>query len=117
MAEDNRTEQATPRKREKAREEGRVAISRDLTAGLAFGAAALVAQALWPRAGKEFARLSQWTFTLAGAQDLDAHCLSQMAQAWGARMVDCGECGHINAESGLGEWPEGQALLHTLMKD
>lgn len=83
MADDNRTEQATPRKREKAREEGRVAISRDLTAGLAFGAAALVAQALWPRAGKEFARISQWTFTLAGARDLDAHCLTQMAQAWG----------------------------------
>ena len=42
---------------------------------------------------------------------------TQLAQAWGARVVDCGERGHINAESGLGDWPEGQALLHTLMKD
>nr|WP_254068095.1 alpha/beta fold hydrolase [Acidovorax sp. SRB_14] len=40
-----------------------------------------------------------------------------LAGAWGARFVDCGERGHINAESGLGDWPEGRALLATLMKD
>ena len=27
-----------------------------------------------------------------------------LAQAWGARFVDYCECGHINAESGLGDW-------------
>lgn len=37
-----------------------------------------------------------------------------MAQAWGARFIDCGERGHINAESGLQDWPEGQALLAGL---
>ena len=40
-----------------------------------------------------------------------------LAQAWGARFVDYGERGHINAESGLGDWPDGHALLHTLLKD
>ena len=40
-----------------------------------------------------------------------------LAQAWGARFIDGGESGHINAESGLADWPEGHALLHTLLKD
>lgn len=38
------------------------------------------------------------------------------AAAWGSRHVDIGEAGHINAESGLGEWPEGYALLRELMR-
>ncbi|MDZ7864994.1 RBBP9/YdeN family alpha/beta hydrolase [Acidovorax sp.] len=37
-----------------------------------------------------------------------------MARAWGARFIDHGERGHINAESGLADWPEGQALLAGL---
>lgn len=37
-----------------------------------------------------------------------------LARDWGARFVDLGERGHINAESGLGDWPEGLALLHEL---
>jgi hypothetical protein len=37
------------------------------------------------------------------------------AQAWGSRFIDHGRCGHINAESGLGSWPEGHLLLHDLM--
>ncbi len=37
------------------------------------------------------------------------------AQAWGADLVDAGELGHINADSGLGDWPQGQALLDTLL--
>lgn len=39
---------------------------------------------------------------------------SALAQAWGSRLVDLGECGHINAESGLGHWPQGRALLLEL---
>jgi predicted alpha/beta hydrolase family esterase len=31
--------------------------------------------------------------------------------------VDLGAAGHINADSSLGDWPEGQALLQTLLKD
>lgn len=42
MPEDNKTEQATPRRRKKAREQGQVARSRDLMAGLATFTAVLV---------------------------------------------------------------------------
>lgn len=37
-----------------------------------------------------------------------------LAQAWGARFVDYGERGHINAESGLGDWAEGHGWLQQL---
>lgn len=37
-----------------------------------------------------------------------------LAQAWGSRLVDAGPRGHLNAESGLGDWPEGLALLQSL---
>jgi pyruvate dehydrogenase E1 component len=36
---------------------------------------------------------------------------------WGAQFMDYGECGHINADSGLASWPEGHVLLQDLMKD
>ncbi len=38
-----------------------------------------------------------------------------MATAWGSRFVDIGERGHINAESGLGDWPQGLAWLNELI--
>ncbi len=37
------------------------------------------------------------------------------AQAWVSRLVDAGARGHLNAESGLGDWPEGHALLQSLL--
>lgn len=37
------------------------------------------------------------------------------AAAWGARLVDVGACGHVNADSGLGEWPQGHRLLGQLL--
>lgn len=49
----------------------------------------------------------------------DPYCSFERAQAfasaWAAEFVDLGQCGHINAESGLGEWPQGQALLRSLI--
>ncbi len=39
-----------------------------------------------------------------------------MAADWGAGFVDIGPRGHINAASGLGDWPEGLALLHALVR-
>ena len=57
---------------------------------------------------------------LVGSQS-DPHCTPErtqaLAAAWGAQYVDGGARGHLNAESGLGDWTEGLALLHTLMKD
>lgn len=51
---------------------------------------------------------------LAASRD-DPYCRFERAQAlagdWGARLVDLGGRGHVNAESGLGAWPEGRALL------
>ncbi|AQV94488.1 MULTISPECIES: RBBP9/YdeN family alpha/beta hydrolase [Cupriavidus] len=35
---------------------------------------------------------------------------------WGSELVDVGNVGHINADSGLGEWPEGLALLDALVQ-
>jgi len=37
------------------------------------------------------------------------------AKAWGAELVNLGAQGHINADSGLGDWPQGQALLQQLI--
>jgi predicted alpha/beta hydrolase family esterase len=39
------------------------------------------------------------------------HC----AIAWGSTFIDIGQAGHINADSGHGEWTEGHALLQQFM--
>jgi predicted alpha/beta hydrolase family esterase len=39
---------------------------------------------------------------------------AQMAADWGAELLMLGACGHINSASGLGDWPEGRALLQRL---
>jgi len=41
--------------------------------------------------------------------------LAWLAAAWGSRLADVGPCGHINAESGLGDWPQGLDLLERLI--
>jgi hypothetical protein len=54
---------------------------------------------------------------LLGSQN-DPYCSFARAQgfaaAWGSTFVDFGARGHINAESGLGDWPEGRAMLARL---
>jgi uncharacterized protein len=39
-----------------------------------------------------------------------------MAAAWGARCVEAGPLGHINDNSGLGDWPAGYAMLTELTR-
>ncbi len=39
-----------------------------------------------------------------------------MAAAWGARCLHAGPLGHINGESGLGDWPAGYAMLTELTR-
>lgn len=39
----------------------------------------------------------------------------QCAMAWGSSFVDIGQVGHINADSGHGDWSEGYALLQRFM--
>ena len=57
--------------------------------------------------------------TLVGSRN-DPFCSHERAQDlaadWGAHWVDLGDAGHINADSGLGDWPEGHALLQTMIK-
>ncbi len=57
---------------------------------------------------------------LVGSQN-DPYCSAERAQGlardWAARWVDLGAAGHINAESSLGDWPAGHALLQTFLKD
>lgn len=57
---------------------------------------------------------------LVGSRD-DPYCTFERAQGfaadWGARFIDLGNAGHINADSGLGDWPQGHAWLAELMKD
>jgi len=41
---------------------------------------------------------------------------AQLASAWGSLSFSIGERGHISGESGLGDWPQGRALLHELLR-
>lgn len=54
---------------------------------------------------------------LLGSHD-DPYCSVERARSfartWGARFVDYGHCGHINADSGLGRWSDGHARLMAL---
>ncbi|MBL0421301.1 serine hydrolase family protein [Ramlibacter sp. AW1] len=40
-----------------------------------------------------------------------------LAAGWGSGFVEAGDAGHLNADSSLGSWPEGHALLQALLKD
>jgi hypothetical protein len=56
--------------------------------------------------------------SLLVASTNDAICSQQTAEAlaasWGCELHVAGALGHLNAESGLGDWPEGRALLQQL---
>jgi predicted alpha/beta hydrolase family esterase len=56
--------------------------------------------------------------TLVASHD-DPYCSFERAHsfaaAWGSELVDGGNLGHINADSGLKDWPQGQALLNSLI--
>jgi predicted alpha/beta hydrolase family esterase len=41
----------------------------------------------------------------------------RFAEALGADFVVAGALGHINADSGLGDWPQGRALLDAFVAD
>lgn len=51
----------------------------------------------------------------------DPYCAYERAEdfasSWGASLVDAGESGHINSDSGHGPWPEGLMRLAGFMKD
>lgn len=39
-----------------------------------------------------------------------------LASRWGARVIQLGAHGHLNADTGLGDWPQGRALLQTALQ-
>ena len=41
----------------------------------------------------------------------------QFAVAWDAEFTEAGPRGHLNAESGLGDWPQAHDQLRQLMRD
>lgn len=45
----------------------------------------------------------------------DIHYGEECARRWLGGYVDVGRQGHINADSGLGAWPEGQQLLKNFI--
>lgn len=61
-----------------------------------------------------------FTSILVSSQN-DSFCTIERAQNfahdWGAQWVDAGQSGHINADTSLADWPQGHALLQTLMKE
>ena len=50
----------------------------------------------------------------------DPHCTIERAQffakSWGSDWINMGSKGHLNADSLLGDWPEGHDFLNQLMK-
>jgi predicted alpha/beta hydrolase family esterase len=55
---------------------------------------------------------------VAAADDphLDAERARSFAAAWGSRFSRLERGGHINAASGFGAWPRGEAMLKELMR-
>lgn len=58
--------------------------------------------------------------SLVVASDDDPFCAAErargMARDWGSEIASIGACGHINGESGLGDWPQGLDLLAQLVE-
>ncbi len=61
-------------------------------------------------------RLPFASFAVASSDDpfCAAERARTMAADWGSELVEIGPRGHINGDSGLGDWPEGLALLQRL---
>ena len=54
------------------------------------------------------------TITSSNDEYVSIERAQQFAAAWGSKLVNIGDYGHINSASNLGNWPEGMALLKQL---
>ncbi len=89
MATEEKTEQATPRRRQKAREEGQVAQSKDLTGAVSLGAAVLVyklagygiGQTIRQAVEKQFVRIDSFSFTTSALSGQAFHWLAVVGGA------------------------------------
>jgi len=59
------------------------------------------------------------TLFIASSNDpwAELEASEQLAQSWGSEFVNVGNAGHINTDSGLGEWNEGLSLLGDLLDE
>ena len=59
--------------------------------------------------------------SLAVISSDDQFCVADLARGmaadWGAGVLEAGPRGHLNADSGLGDWPEGRQLLAELLRN
>ena len=76
-----------------------------------------------PRQTKDFGPVPQRLLpfpSIVVASSNDPFCsmdrARELAHHWGSRLVDIGAAGHINGDSGLGDWPEGKRLLRHLVE-
>lgn len=99
-----------------------VAHARPRVAGAFLVSVPDPASAAFPREAAGFAdppagRLDFPTLIVASANDpfgtLDH--MRARAAAWGGGLVEIGAHGHVNGQSGLGDWPEGRNLLRAFM--
>lgn len=106
---------------------GCLALAHWATRGGVLRAALLVAvpdpeAPLYPEAAKSFApvplaRLGFRTRVVASRDDPYGgfeHAM-RCSGAWGSELCDVGRAGHINADSRLGDWEAGEALLRGLL--
>ena len=58
------------------------------------------------------------SFLIASRTDpfIDFETADEFAAAWGSAIYDAGDCGHLNADSGHGPWPEGLLMFARLLK-
>jgi predicted alpha/beta hydrolase family esterase len=42
--------------------------------------------------------------------------IAALARSWGSKLIDLGEVGHLNPESGFGNWPQAGALINQLVE-
>ncbi|MFP5394414.1 MAG: RBBP9/YdeN family alpha/beta hydrolase [Gammaproteobacteria bacterium] len=59
------------------------------------------------------ARLPFPTIVVASSSDpyVTPERAAAFAQAWGSRLIELGDAGHINADSGHGDWPAGERIV------
>lgn len=82
------------------------------------------AAAVFPAYGMAFAKIPEGRLRFASlvvTSTNDPYGTPDYAEArakqWGSGLAVIGAFGHINAQSGLGDWPEGAALLDGLVSE
>ncbi|MDK2761592.1 MAG: alpha/beta hydrolase [Sphingopyxis sp.] len=96
-------------------------LSRDRIAGAMLVAPPDLTQLRKAEKASSFAdvpAISSQTPMIVVASDNDPYARTahvwRLSRLWDARFVNAGPFGHINADSGIGDWPYGQYLLASL---